>query len=97
LIQIEPWSIAIIVIFIVAFLAVTIIWGIRAHRRQISAGSEELIGKTAEVKVALEPKGVVFVEGERWTAISERGRMEPGEEVIITKVDNLKLWVTKKQ
>ena len=95
--QISPWSIAIIVIFIVAFLAVTIIWGIRAHRRQISAGTEELVGKTAEVKIALEPKGVVFIQGERWTAISETGRVEPGEEVIITKVDSLKLWVTKKQ
>jgi len=95
--QIEPWSIAIIVIFIVAFVAVAVIWGIRAHRRQISAGREDLVGKTAEVKVTLEPKGVVFVEGERWTAVSETGRVSPGEEVIITKVDGLKLWVTKKQ
>ncbi len=95
--QVSPWSIVIIVIFTVVFLAVTIIWGIRAHRRQISAGREELVGKTAEVKIALEPKGVFFVEGERWTAVSETGRVEPGEEVIITKVDSLKLWVTKKQ
>ena len=95
--QVSPWSIVIIVIFTVVFLAVTIIWGIRAHRRQISAGREDLIGKTAEVKVTLEPKGTVFVEGERWTAVSETGRVSPGEEVIITKVDGLKLWVTKKQ
>ena len=95
--QIDPWLIATVIICIIAFLAVTIIWGIRAHRRQISAGSEELIGKTAEVKIALEPKGIVFIQGERWTAISETGRVEPGEEVIITKVDSLKLYVTKKQ
>ncbi len=95
--QVSPWSIVIIVIFIVVFVAVAAIWGIRAHRRQISAGREDLIGKTAEVKIVLEPKGVVFVEGERWTAISETGRVSPGEEVIITKVDGLKLWVTKKQ
>ena len=95
--QVSPWSIAIIVIFIVAFLAVAIIWGIRAHRRQISAGREELIGRTAEVKTALKPKGTVFIEGELWTAISEEGRVEPREEVIVTKVDGLKLWVTKKQ
>ncbi len=95
--QVSPWSIVVIVIFTVVFLAVTIIWGIRAHRRQISAGREDLIGKTAEVKVTLEPKGTVFVEGERWTAVSETGRVSPGEEVIITKVDGLKLWVTKKQ
>ena len=94
--QIDPWLIAIFVIGFVAFLAVAVIWGVRAHRHQVSAGREELIGRTAEVVIALEPNGVVFIEGERWTAISEKGRMEPDEEVIITKVDGLKLYVTKK-
>jgi membrane-bound ClpP family serine protease len=94
--QIDPWLIAIFAIGSVAFLAITIIWGVRAHHHQVSAGREELIGRTAEVVVALEPKGVVFIEGERWTALSEKGRAEPGEEVIITKVDGLKLYVTKK-
>ena len=92
----SPIAIAIIVIGIAAFLAVTIIWGIRAHRRRISAGWEELVGRTAEVRIALDPKGTVFIEGEQWTAVSESGRMEPGEEVIISKVDGLKLYVTKK-
>ena len=95
--QIAPWLSVIIVIGIAAFLAVTIIWGIRAHRHQVSAGREELVGKTAEVMIALEPKGVVFIQGERWKAISEKGRIESGEEVVITKVEGLKLWVTKKQ
>ena len=95
--QVESWLIAVVIIFIIAFLAAAVYWGIRAHRHQVSAGREELIGKTAEVKVALEPKGVVFIQGERWTAVSETGQVEPGEEVIITKVDGLKLWVTKNQ
>ncbi len=95
--QIDPWLIATVIIFVIALLVVTIIWGIRAHRHQVLAGREELIGKTAEVKEALEPKGIVFIQGERWTAISEEDRVEPGEEVIITKVDGLKLWVTKKE
>ena len=94
--QVDPWLIVIVAIGISAFLAITIIWGIRAHRHQASAGREDLIGKSAEVKVALEPEGLVFFKGERWTAISEKGRVEPGEEVIITKVDGLKLYVTKK-
>jgi len=97
LFQIDPWLIAIVAIGIAVFLAVAVIWGIRAHRYQVSAGREELVGKTAEVKIALEPKGVVFIEGERWTAVSEKGRVEPGEEVIITRVDGLKLYVTKKE
>ncbi len=92
----SPVAITVIVVCVAAFIAVAVIFGIRAHRRQASAGREELLGRTAEVEITLEPKGVVLVEGERWTAISEKGRVEPGEEVIITKVDGLKLYVTKK-
>jgi len=91
------WLIVIVVIIFVAFSVFVVNRAIRAHRYQIGAGREELVGKTAEVKIALEPKGVVFIEGERWTAISEEGRVEAEEEVIITKVEGLKLWVTKKQ
>ena len=95
--QVDLWLIILVVLLVAAFIAVAVIWGIRAHRRQASAGREELVGKTAEVEITLEPKGVVLVEGERWTAMLEKGRVEPGEEVIITKVDGLKLWVTKKE
>ena len=91
------WLIALVTIGVVAFLAITIIWGIRAHRYQVSAGREDLVRKTAIVKTALEPQGVVFVEGERWIAVSEKGRVEAEEEVIVTKVDRLKLWVVKKE
>ncbi len=95
--QIDPWLIVIAVIGVVVFLAFTIIYGIRAHRRQVSAGREDLIGKVAEVNTVIDPKGTVFIQGERWVAISDKGRVEPGEEVIITKVEGLKLWVTKKE
>ncbi len=95
--QVDWWLIAVVAICIIAFVALVINRGIRAHRRQASAGREDLIGKTAEVKIALAPKGMVSVEGERWTAISETGQVEPEEEVIITKVDGLKLYVIKKE
>jgi len=95
--QIDTWLIVIVVIGVVIFLAFTIIYGIRAHRRQVSAGREDLIGRVAEVNTVIDPKGTVFIEGERWVAISDKGRVEPGEEVIITKVEGLKLWVTKKE
>ncbi|MFC2044219.1 NfeD family protein [Chloroflexota bacterium] len=95
--QIDPWLITTVIICIIAFFTITIIWGIRAHHLQVSAGREDLIGKTAEVKILLEPKGIVFIQGEQWTAVSETGRIEPGEEVIINRVDGLKLYVAKKQ
>ena len=96
LFQLDIWSTVMIIVGAVVFLAITIVWGIRAHRHQASAGREELVGKIAEVRTVMEPKGMVFIQGERWVAISQSGRVEPGEEVIITKVDGLKLWVTKK-
>jgi len=95
--QVEWWQITIVAVCIIAFFALVINRGIRAHRHQALAGREDLIGKTAEVKIALKPKGVVFIQGERWAAISETGRVEPEEEVIITKVDGLKLYVIKKE
>jgi len=97
LFQVDPWLIAIVVIGITGFFAFAVSRVIRAHRRQARTGREELIGKTALVKVALKPEGMVLFKGERWTAISEKGEVEPGEEVIITKVDGLQLYVIKKE
>ena len=73
-----------------------VIWTLKTYRKPIAAGREELIGKTGVVKTALAPKGLVLVEGERWTAVIDKGRAEPDEEVTITRVDGLKLTVTKK-
>jgi membrane-bound ClpP family serine protease len=94
---IDLWLFIVIVILVIAFVVFVINRVIVAHRLQETAGREEMVGKTAEVLVALKPKGTVLIEGERWSAISEAGRIGPGEEVVITKVDGLKLYVDKKQ
>jgi membrane-bound ClpP family serine protease len=93
----DTWLIVIIAICAAAFIIFAVQRAVLAHRRRVATGREELIGKTAVVKVALAPEGEVFLKGELWTAASEKGRVEPGEEVIITKVDGLKLYVTKKE
>jgi len=97
LFQINRWLIAAVIIIVVALFAFVITRVVRAHRRQASTGREELIGKTALVKAALDPEGIVLFKGERWTAESEEGRIEPGDTVVINKVDSLKLFVTKKK
>jgi membrane-bound serine protease (ClpP class) len=96
LFQVSPWLIATIAIIILALFVLVMNRVIRSHRRQASTGREELIGKAAVVKVALKPEGTVFYRGERWAAISNKDRVEPGETVIITKVDGLTLHVIKK-
>jgi membrane-bound serine protease (ClpP class) len=90
------WLIVVLVIIVVVVLYFVVLWSVRAHQRKVSAGREELIGRTALVEIALEPRGVVLVEGERWTAVADKGSIEAEEEVIITKVDGLKLTVTRK-
>ncbi|TET16583.1 MAG: nodulation protein NfeD [Dehalococcoidia bacterium] len=97
LFQPDPWVIPTIAISIGAVLAFIIYHVVRAHRRQATTGREELLGKKAVVKAALEPEGTVLHQGELWTAVLDEGKAKPGEEVIITKFDGLRLYVTKKR
>lgn len=96
MLYIDAWLLALIIIIVIILLVLVVIWIVRAHQRKIAAGREELVGRTAVVIIALDPKGVVFIEGEHWTAVVDKGRAEPEEEVIITGVDGLKLMVTRK-
>jgi membrane-bound serine protease (ClpP class) len=97
LFQVNPWLIAVVTIMIAAFFAFVIQRVIRIYRRQAYTGREEMVGKTALAKSALDPEGTVFIEGERWTAVVEKGKVQPGEEVTITRVEGLKLYVTRKR
>ena len=94
--QIDPWLIATVTIILAGVLAFIIHRAIVAHRRQARTGREELVGKTALVKVTLRPEGTVFFKGERWKAISEDDEIKTGEEVVIDRVDGLILYVSKK-
>ncbi len=96
LFQVDIRLIVTVAILVAAFFAFVVQRALRAHRRQATTGREELIGKSAVVKVSLEPEGMVLFKGELWTAISGKGRVKPGEEVTITRVDGLTLYVTKK-
>lgn len=69
---------------------------IRGQRRRKATGAEGMIGKIAIAKTPLDPTGTVQSEGELWTAITESDKIAPGEEVVISKVETLKLWVTRK-
>jgi membrane-bound serine protease (ClpP class) len=88
--------IIIAIVFAIAFIIFVIYAIVQGQKRKLSAGVEDMIGKEAVAQTTLDPKGTVMAEGELWTAIAEDSKIEPGEEVTITKVEGLKLWVTKK-
>lgn len=94
--EINPGVIATVVGIFSAVFAFVVVAVIRVHRRQVTTGKEGLVGQTAIAKTELDPDGVVFVKGERWKANVESGRIENGEEVMVTGVEGLKLKVVKK-
>lgn len=55
-----------------------------------------MIGSTAVARTPLDPTGTVLIQGELWAAVSDGGTMAPGEEVVVTRVEELKLRVAKK-
>jgi membrane-bound serine protease (ClpP class) len=95
--HINWWVVAAVVIVVTAVFAFVIGAVIRSQRRRPATGKEGLVGKVAVAHTALDPTGMVYVEGELWTATSEAGRIETGDEVVVTKIEGLKLRVTKKQ
>jgi len=86
-------SVVIVVAGMFIFLVVAVV---RSQRRPLTTGREALIGGTAVSRTILDPDGVVFIHGERWNARSEDDRIEMGEEVKVTKVERLRLWVIRR-
>ena len=93
--QVDAWAIVVLALAVAAFIALAVQRGIRVHRRRVSSGAEDLAGRTAIVRVALHPRGTVFVKGELWAAVCENGWAEIGETVTITGVDNLVLCTVR--
>ena len=95
-IEIDKRLIAGVVIGFAAFAVFVLGAIIRGQRQRKATGAEGMIGETAIAKTPLNPTGTVLAEGELWTATSENGPVAPGEQVIITKVEQLRLRVRKK-
>jgi membrane-bound serine protease (ClpP class) len=94
--QVNKFLIAGVTIVLAAFIAFIVGAVVRGQRRRVATGAEGLVGRAALAKTSLEPTGKVLVDGELWKAELESGKVEPGEEVTITRVEGLKLFVTKR-
>ncbi len=87
------WALALVVAGLAIAAAVGVTLALRSRARPVATGREALVGKLAEVRRRLDPRGMVFVEGALWQAISENGTVEPGDWVRVTAVHNLQLIV----
>lgn len=93
--HVSPVLIAVVVIIFGGFFGFIVERVVRIHRRKATTGKEELVGSQAVARTAINPEGQVFFRGERWQAVSESGDIEPGENVVIIKIDGLVLHVKK--
>jgi len=71
--------------------------GLRAQRRRPTTGREALVGALGEARSDLAPNGVVFVQGELWTAESVNGLIPAGTRVRVVDVEGLRLKVQKEE
>ena len=84
-----------------AFLAVSLgalIWIIHQSRKR-RRGEEvsPLLGISGRVTMELAPRGVVRIEGETWTAVSQDGTVVPvGDWVTVARVEGLTLTVSQR-
>jgi membrane-bound serine protease (ClpP class) len=81
------------------FLALSLFLGgavLRARLRPPATGKNALLGRIGTVRTALQPTGMVFADGELWTADLESQDAEPlpvGTKVVIVAVKRLQLVV----
>ncbi len=68
---------------------------LRSRRLPAVTGAQALVGRSAIARSALDPDGIVFLEGERWRATSEGEPVREGERVTIVDVKGLRLRVRK--
>ena len=59
----------------------------------IETGILKLKGKAGNAVTVLRPSGKILVNGEVFDAMAESGFIEKGEEIIVTRVENMQLYV----
>jgi membrane-bound serine protease (ClpP class) len=96
-VRVDPLVVYILAAILGAMVLFVLVNVIRIRRMPAQIGMETLIGKHAVARSTLSPTGYVFLEGEMWSAETQDEPVEPGEKVIITEVQGLKLKVMKEQ
>ena len=70
--------------------------GSRTLKRKPLPGFTTMIGVEGETVNRLAPEGLVRIEGELWSSISENGPIDEGTHVIVVHQNGLKLVVRPK-
>lgn len=80
---------------LIAIFAVILAIVRRSLKKPIRVGREAMIGEVGVAETAVDPKGLVKVRGELWTATSKE-RIRKGEEVLVKDVKGIELVVGRR-
>lgn len=90
------WQVVMVMaILLVVFFLFVVGAAVRAHMRKVETGEQGMIGEKGRALTALDPRGSVMVEGERWWARAAEGEMGEGEEVEVVDQEGLLLIVRR--
>jgi len=75
-----------------ALFVIVLVMALKARRRPVVSGQEELIGATGEVLSDFQGDGFIRTHGENWSAHCETP-LRKGQKVKVVKRDGLILWI----
>jgi membrane-bound serine protease (ClpP class) len=91
--QVAPQAIIMMTLLLAGSFGIVLGSVVRSHRRPSVTGREGLLGQRGHVRQALDPEGMVFVEGELWTATTVGEPVPVGTAVEVVGVEGLRLHV----
>ena len=92
--KVSWYAIAAVIIVFVGFFGIAVRYIIKSHRKQVTTGSEGLIGQIGRVTRDLDPQGMVLVAGELWKAFADE-TIGKDAHVKVLEADNMTLKVEK--
>ena len=91
------WQVVVVMaILLMLFFLFVIGAAVRAHMRKVETGEQGMIQEKGRALTALNPRGSVMVEGERWWARAAEGEIAEGEEVEVVGQEGLLLIVRRR-
>jgi membrane-bound serine protease (ClpP class) len=94
-VRVSPWVIIPVALFTALFFGMVVTAVVRVQRRPAFGDLTHLVGRRGVVVRDLAPEGVVRIEAEEWSAVTDRGTLPAGTPVVVTAVDGLRLQVTE--
>ena len=90
---VDPWVLIIVALLVGGFFAFGVAKAIQVRLKPPTTGRERLIGQLAEVRVPLKPSGMIFLDGQLWSAVCYEGAAPAGSVVRVVAINGLTLTV----